>query len=230
MRHRKQPTRKQQALRQAAIALLALLLVNHLLDVGLLLPIQAVWKEKERMCMDPMQVAAREHAPELGYTANLYLLANENAMAVTGVELTALGWQAFAGGMVVDVSRQKDAPLYGTDWPIYRGDGQRTDCFFGWVDDPQISTVTVSAAYKEWDQRLDQAAGIERIQLTASEFYEVEGRRCFLLRHSGSWEGFLTVDVDFAAFDSAGNEIARQRPGDAAGTYTGAAEPKGEGL
>lgn len=224
MRQRRLPTRKKRAIRQIAIAIAALLLVNHILDVGLLLPVQAVWKVKESMCMDPMRVVARDHAPELGNTELTYLMTNENAMVITSVQLTALGWQCPGGAMFVEFDQREGAPLYGIDWYVRGDPGQRVNYFFGWVDDPRISTVTAHVIYKEGDRELGQIVRTETLQLTASEFYEAEGRRFFLLRHSGEWEEYLSVDVDFVALDSAGSEIARQNDGDAAGTYSESAE------
>lgn len=123
MRQRRLPTRKKRAIRQIAIAIAALLLVNHILDVGLLLPVQAVWKVKESMCMDPMRVVARDHAPELGNTELTYLLTNENAMVITSVQLTALGWQCPGGAMLVEFDHRERAAVWNR--LVYQG-GPRT--------------------------------------------------------------------------------------------------------
>ena len=68
MRKQKQKrilTRRQSALRAAAVTLAVLLFVNHVMHLGLIFPVQTVWQLEERAGVEHTRVVKRSHTPEI---------------------------------------------------------------------------------------------------------------------------------------------------------------------
>lgn len=181
-RLRRLPTRKREALRHAAWALLLLLAVQNLLHLGLLLPIQAIHRAEEREGVLGTHVLRRQWEPELYRTSLFYLSASENAVVLSDAHLTYLGWFPQFGN-ALDCS--SPAPLYAAERSIARGDGSGYHLFFyGRVDDPAIETVEFSLRYiSGYDEAERKNIFQEHIRLTVPEedWIERDGHRYFLL-------------------------------------------------
>ena len=91
-RRGKLPTRKRGAMRHAARALILLLVVQYLLHVGLLLPIQAIHMAEEREGVRGTRVLRRLWEPDIYKSTLFYLSASEDAVVLSDARLTFLGW------------------------------------------------------------------------------------------------------------------------------------------
>ena len=131
-------TRKCLALRWALLALAFLLMVNHLLGICLLLPIQTAHRSADLQGIGRTHLVERRWEPELRATGLLYLMENENALLMTDTHLGLLGWETERGS-AVDCTG--DAPLYvGQYDAVY--DDRMVNCYFGRIDDPTIELLT----------------------------------------------------------------------------------------
>lgn len=173
------PTRRRRALRNLAAAALTVFLVNSLLHIGLLLPIQAIREVEEREGTRG-RVVKRIWEPAVFKTGLFYLTENEDMVFLGSTHFSVLGW-APGFGWAVDCT--EDAPLHAAHATSGR-DGREVWHFYGRVDDPAIETVEVSLrAITGFDPK-----GVpvyeERVRLTAprEDWLEKEGRRYFLLR------------------------------------------------
>ena len=93
-------TRKCLALRWALLALAFLLMVNHLLGICLLLPIQTAHRSADLQGIGRTHLVERRWEPELRATGLLYLMENENALLMTDTHLGLLGWETERGSAV----------------------------------------------------------------------------------------------------------------------------------
>lgn len=204
-KRKKLPTRRKRALKRLLIAALAMLLVNHFMLLGQLLPIQAIRQVEERQGTGRTRVVTRLHAPEIYTTMLLYLTENENTTLLADGYLSIYGWMA-GFGTALDCT--EDDPLYAGMVDLSHDDGN-VSCFFGRVDDPNIETVAVILFATEVDEMSHLVPGEEIGRLIASELFEKEGRRYFLLRDDGRTSGERRPIPVAIGYDSAGNEIAR---------------------
>ena len=101
-------TRKRLALHWILLALVFLLVVNQLLGVCLLLPIQAAHRSADLQGIGRAHLVERRWEPEWRATGLLYLMGNENAIFITDTHLGPLGWETERGA-AVDCTG--DAPL-----------------------------------------------------------------------------------------------------------------------
>ena len=91
MRRKKLPSRKRQALWRVLLALVSLLLVDHIFGIALL-PIQAVRREAEHEGIGRAWVVERKWEPSLYKTHLFYLMENERAVMLGDTHLSPLGW------------------------------------------------------------------------------------------------------------------------------------------
>ena len=141
-------TRKCLALRWALLALAFLLMVNHLLGICLLLPIQTAHRSADLQGIGRTHLVERRWEPELRATGLLYLMENENALLMTDTHLGLLGWETERGS-AVDCTG--DAPLYvGQYDAVY--DDRMVNCYFGRIDDPTIELVELQIRAEPFDQ------------------------------------------------------------------------------
>lgn len=173
------PARRRRALKHLAIAALTVFLVNTLLHMGLLLPIQAIREVEEREGVHG-RVVTRLRETAIHRTGLVYLTESEDMVFLGNTNFSILGWQP-GFGWAVDCTEA--APLHAASASSSR-DGREVRHFYGRVDDPAIETVEVSLrAITGFDPK-----GVpvyeERLRLTAlrGDFLEQEGRRYFLLR------------------------------------------------
>ncbi len=187
MRRKKMPTRRRDALRHVAWALVLLFAANSLLHIGHLLPIQAIRETEEREGVYHTRVLRRMWEPEIYKTSLFYLTANENALLLGDAHLTFLGWFPDFG-VALDCSG--DAPLYAAERTVNRSNHEGTHFFFyGRVDDPAIETVEISLRYiSGYDEEKKENIYQEHICLTAPIWQERDGYRYFLEKyHLEDW-------------------------------------------
>lgn len=147
MRRKKLPSRKRQALWRVLLALVSLLLVDHIFGIALL-PIQAVRREAEHEGIGRAWVVERKWEPSLYKTHLFYLMENERAVMLGDTHLSPL-----AGRRCSEL--RWTAPARN---PIYAGyhqishDDKVLGCYFGQINDPAIETVVISIQQEEYDQ------------------------------------------------------------------------------
>ena len=91
MRRKKLPSRKRQALWRVLLALVSLLLVDHIFWYRPA-PIQAVRREAEHEGIGRAWVVERKWEPSLYKTHLFYLMENERAVMLGDTHLSPLGW------------------------------------------------------------------------------------------------------------------------------------------
>ena len=176
-------SRKRWVLRRFAVFLLALLAVNHFMQMGFLLPIQAIRQVEERLGAPHGAVLDRLWTPEIHRTHLVYLTASEEAVTIADTYLTVYGWTS-GFGWALDCTAGE--PLYAGEMTMYRDEQAGTVCcYYGRVDDPAIETVAVSVRGQVYDETTQTARWEETARLTAEpeDFLEWKGHRHFLLPH-----------------------------------------------
>ena len=138
-------TRRQSALRAAAIALAVMLFLNHVMHLGLIFPVQTVWQLEERAGIEHTRVVKRSHTPEIQKTNIAFLSENDEATLFSSCHLTIYGWMA---NFHVALDCTGEEPLYAGVSYMSR-DENRAWYFFGRVDDPAIQRVEISLCETE---------------------------------------------------------------------------------
>lgn len=209
MRRKKLPTRRRRALRRLVLAAAVLLLSNHLLGVGLLLPVQAVRQVEERQGAPHGAMLDRLWTPEIHRTHLVYLTASEKAVTIADTYLSVYGW---IGGFGWSLDCTTGEPLYAGEMTMYRDEREGTVCcYYGRVDDPTIETVTISERGELYDETTKTAYWEEAARLTAEpeDFLERKGYRCFLLSHIiTDWPYDSGRHAWATGYDAAGNVVA----------------------
>lgn len=200
-------SRKRWAARRFLIFLLILLAVNHLLQIGFLLPIQGIRQVEERQGAPHGAVLDRLWTPEVHRTHLVYLTAAENAVTIADAYLTVYGWM---GGFGWSLDCATGEPLYAGEMTMDRDEREETVCcYYGRVMDPAIETVTVSLRgvnYQEdgtevWEEAASLTAGPE-------DFLERKGYRHFLFSHTlTDWPYDSSLRAWVIGCDSAGNVV-----------------------
>lgn len=207
------PTRKREALRRAVWALVLLLAVQNLLQLGLLLPIQAIHSAEEREGVYGTRVLRRLWEPDIYKSSLFYLSASENAVVLSDAHLTYLGWFPQFGN-ALDCS--SPAPLYAAERSIARGGNTGYHLFFyGRVDDPAIETVEFSLRYiSGYDEAKRENLFQEHIRLTVPEedWIERDGHRYFLLSYRLEDWPYQTGEYTFVTGRNAAGETVVESP------------------
>ena len=200
-------SRPRMVLRRFAVLLIALVAVNHLMQLGFLLPVQAIRQVEERQGAPHGTTLARLWTPEVHRTHLVYLRGSEKAVTIADTYLTIYGW---IGGFSWTLDCTEEAPLYAGEMTMYRDGGAHgtVGSYFGRVDDPEIARVEISvrgAYYVDGAEAWEEAVNLP-----------VEGED-FLTRDEGRY--FLVEDIrpewpyDSArrawviAYDHAGNVV-----------------------
>lgn len=200
-------SRRRSALRAVAITLTVMLLINHIMHIGLLFPIQAIWQLEERAGITHARVVERSWTPEIHKTHIAYLTENDEATMFGSCHLTLYGWMA-AFEVTLDCS--EEAPLYAGHSYMYR-DENRAWYIFGRVDDPEIQRVEISLQSDEWDNETQTYFCEEVRRITEVELEEQSGRRYFLVKDGGQWDSneYSSPKTVVLGYDSGGNEVVR---------------------
>ena len=182
MRMIKQRTRRGRAIWWAAAAAVLLLLANHVFRMGFLLPLQGIRDIEERQGAPHGETLARLWTPEVHATHLVYLRGSEDAVTIADTYLTVYGWM---GGFGWTLDCAEDAPLYAGEMTMRQDDQTETVCcYYGRVDDPDITRVEISV------RRAYYVDGPEQWEETAN--LPVEGED-FIVRDEGRY--FLAEDV-----------------------------------
>ena len=207
-RREKLPTRRREALRHAARALILLLVAQYLLHIGLL-PIQAIHMAEEREGVRGTWVLRRLWEPDIYKTSLFYLSASENAVILSDTYLTFLGWLP-QFGTALDCTGGR--PLYAAERSVSRNEEPGRHLFFyGRVDDPAITTVELSLRYiSSYGRAGEKNRYEEALLLTVPEkgWIERNGRRYFLLSYELEDWPYESGQYTFAAGrDAAGETV-----------------------
>ena len=171
------PTRRRMALRRLLRVLIVLVLANHFFSVGLLLPIQAIYKAVERSGAVGTRVIAREWTPELYATHLFYLTGSQNATVLADTRLGILGWES---GFACTLDCTSGAPLYAGERYMARDEREgQLYYYFGRVDDPDIAAVAISIQAETYVDGQPVRREVQRLEVP--ELLERRGYRYFLL-------------------------------------------------
>lgn len=200
-------TRRRSALRAAAVTLAAMVFVFHVMHIGLLFPVQAVWMLEERSGVEHTRVVKRSHTPEIQETNIAFLSENDEATLFSSCYLTIYGWMPNFG-TALDCT---------TGEPLYAGvnymsrDDNRAWYFFGRVDDPAIQRVEISLCSEEYDSMSHAYVGEEVHRMAGIPLEEQSGRRYFLAKYNGEWDydTHLRVCPVVIGYDGDGQELLR---------------------
>ena len=128
------------------------------------------------------ETLARLWTPEVHATHLVYLRGSEKAVTIADTYLTVYGWM---GGFGWTLDCTEDAPLYAGEMTMRQDDQTETVCcYYGRVDDPDITRVEISV------RRAYYVDGPEQWEETAN--LPVEGED-FIVRDEGRY--FLAEDV-----------------------------------
>lgn len=199
--------RKRAALRRLAAAVIVMLLVNHIMHIGLLLPRQAYHKLEERAGVGWTRVIKRDWVPEIHKTHIAYLSGDDAATLFGSVHWSIYGWMP---AFHVSLDCSKDSPLYAGRSFMSRDEDQ-VWYFFGRVDDPTIKSVAISLCAEEYDDMSHAYIGQEVRRITAEELIERDGHRYFFLQDDGTWdrEAHSSPRSVVIGYDREENEVVR---------------------
>ena len=209
--------RKREALRRAAMALAALLVMNHVMHIGMPLPRLAYHKLEERAGVGWTQVVKRVWVPDMGKTHIAYFSGDETATVFGSVSFSLYGWMPYFG-IALDCS--KDEPLYAGYNRMSGKDGLAW-FFFGRVDDPEIKEVHISVCDTAYDAESHAYAGEEFFRQRA-ELIERGGRRYFFLQASVVMDTTETRPMPMVlGYDGAGNALLQYDIDEGSHSYFG---------
>lgn len=201
-------TRRQSALRAAAIALAVMLFLNHVMHLGLIFPVQTVWQLEERAGIEHTRVVKRSHTPEIQKTNIAFLSENDEATLFSSCHLTIYGWMA---NFHVALDCTGEEPLYAGVSYMSR-DENRAWYFFGRVDDPAIQRVEISLCETEPNKMgYVHLVGDEVHRMAGIPLEEQSGRRYFLAKYNGEWDYEVHSQVHpiVIGYDGDGQELIR---------------------
>ena len=202
-------TRRQSALKAAAVTLAVILFVNHVMHLGQIFPIQTVWQLEERAGISHTRVVDRSRTPEIQRTNIAFLTANDKATMFSSCYLTIYGWMA---NFHVALDCTGEEPLYAGASYMHRDDS-RAWYFFGRVDDPAIQRVEISLCETTYDNMSYAHAGEEVHRMAGIPLEEQSGRRYFLAKYTGGWDydTHPRVCPVVIGYDGNGQELVRMK-------------------
>ena len=201
-------TRRQSALRAAAITLAVMVFMVHVMHLGLIFPVQTVWQLEERAGIEHTRVVKRSHAPEIHKTHLAFLSENDDATLFSSCNLTIYGWMA---GFHVALDCTEEEPIYAGVSYMNR-DEKRAWYFFGRVDDPAIQRVEISLCETEPNKMgYVHLVGDEVHRMAGIPLEEQSGRRYFLAKYNGEWDYEVHSQVHpiVIGYDGDGQELIR---------------------
>lgn len=201
-------TRKRRALKGMALAVLLVVLVNHIMHIGILLPRLSIHQLEERQGCGWTQVITREWVPEIHKIHIAYLTGNEEAVLLGSTYLTIYGWMA---EFAISLDCSKESPIHVGESDLYR-DENTVQYFFGRVDDPDITSVVISLQAEVWDEETQSGVRQEVQQIHVDTLVERNGFRYFLIRNEEIWDddALGTRYPVIIGYDHTGQELVRQ--------------------
>lgn len=217
MKRKKSLTRKARALRNLAGLGVLLIFSWWVLHVGYVLPVQAIRQQEQSIGAGNTEVVSRFWEPEPlqgGPLSLVYVTANEQIVLFKRVRFTLYtGWEGNQAPVVLDCSGEK--PFFaGCGAVQLEADGednpQSRYYFFGWVNDSAIQKIEVVISYEgvgnlPTEQLVLQTDREEWVALGDAVFFSLRSEPVARLG-GGKWTWRA------AAYDKAGNLIARQEP------------------
>ena len=200
-------TRCQSALRAAAITLVVMMFMVHVMHLGLIFPVQTVWQLEERAGIEHTRVVKRSHTPEIQKTNIAFLSENDEATLFSSCHLTIYGWLA---NFHVALDCTGEEPLYAGVSYMSRDENQAW-YFFGRVDDPAIQRVEISLCEETYDNMSYAHVGDEVYRMAGIPLEEQSGRRYFLVKYNDGWDydAHSRPYPVVIGYDSAGEELVR---------------------
>lgn len=216
-RRKKCLTRRARAVRRVAGLGVVLVLSWQVLHVGYILPIQAIRQQEQAVGAGTTEVVSRFWEPESlsGGLLNLvYVTANEQIVLFKQVRFTLYtGWEGNQAPVILDCSGEKPffAGCGAVQLEADEGeDPQSRYYLFGRVDDPSIQRIEAVITYEHAG---DLPAAQMALQTQREEWTMLGDAAFFCLRsESGARLGNGSGTLTAAAYDAAGNLIARQEP------------------
>lgn len=194
-RVKKQLTRRQRAIRNVLIAVFSILLVQNLGSYALT-PMQAIANAKEASGIyDPTEVVAVQSVPEMHRLHRLYMIENENTVALSSAVFRFIGWD---GSFVWEVDCTQDLPVHWGCVSMSRhnqSNGEKIRFIYGRIDDENIVRIEL----------VDISVGeeIDCIDLPRDEWIEKDGKVYFL--HKVTQPEILTAQSFLNCYDSEDN-------------------------
>lgn len=177
-------TRRQSALRAAAITLAVMVFMVHVMHLGLIFPVQTVWQLEERAGVEHTRVVKRSPTPEIHKTHIAFLSENDEATLFSSCHLMIYGWMS---NFHVALDCTTEEPLYAGVSYMSR-DGKQAWYFFGRVDDPAIQRVEISLCETTYDNMSYAHVGEEVHRMAGIPLEEQSGRRYFLVKYNDGWD------------------------------------------
>ena len=213
-------SRPRMVLRRLGIFLIALLAVNHLMQMGFLLPVQAIRQMEERQGAPHGVTLARLWTPEIHKTHLVYLRGSQDAVTIADTYLTIYGWM---GGFGWTLDCTEEAPLCAGEMTMYRDGGAHgTVCYYGRVDDPDITRVEISVRGAYYTDRTEQWEEVVNFPVEGEDFLRRDEGRYFLVEDiQEDWPYDSGRRAWVIAYDDAGDVVEEFQIEEATHSYFG---------
>ena len=206
MKQTKMPTRRRRAIRRVALAAVLLLLIQHCLNVGNLLPMQAIYQVGQREGIGWSWPVQRMAVPEIYRTHLVYLTENENAVMLADTYLSILGWMANYG-LTLDCTTRE--PLYAGYRTLVRGETVVT-CYFGRIDRDDIASIAICIQEEIYRQNQVIRREVRRLTVEQEDLLTRDGHRFFLLREVAEWDAERVLRPVIFAYGADGTVLLEQ--------------------
>ena len=211
MKKKRLVSRRHRALRNIAIAVLVILLTRYV-NLYSLTPIQAIEQAKERSgIFAPTEVVTYCEVPEMHRFHRLYMIENENTVALTNTVLQFIGWTT---GSAFAVDCTEDRPVHCGAMALDRSrdnDGKHLAFYYGRIDSSSVERVEIveivlekSLTYPE--ERFNYIT--DTIDIPRSEWIERDGY--YLFFHETTEEDNPEAQFYYRCYDDAGNIIYQE--------------------
>ena len=206
MKKKRLVSRRHRALRNIAIAVLVILLTRYV-NLYSLTPMQAIEHAKERSgIFAPTEVVTYCEVPEMHRFHRLYMIENENTVALTNTVLQFIGWTT---GSAFAVDCTEDRPVHCGAMALDRSrdnDGKHLAFYYGRIDSSLVERVEIveivlekSLTYPE--ERFNYIT--DTIDIPRSEWIERDGY--YLFFHEMTEEDNPDAQHYVRCYDDAGN-------------------------
>lgn len=208
MKKKKLVSRRYRALRNIAIAVLVVA-IHASINYYALTPMLALEYAKDRSGVyDPTEVVTMQRVPEMHRFHRLYMIENENMVALGSTIFRTVGWE---GSFVWEVDCTEDLPVHCGEVAMShsgQSDGERLRFYFGRIDDKNIERIELlevslnGKSIYEVDILENTASSFE---LTKDDWIKKDGQYYFLQKITPSED--WSVQLYIRAYNSEGNEV-----------------------